>query len=96
MPEGFPEAVLFDLDGTFAGYRTDLGAALNRLRRTGAAAGCDDVAAPLRLAAGAWHVSRRPWHAARPPRTMLPSTSDFVHYQQALCVETRLFPGIAP
>ncbi|MBI2308516.1 MAG: phosphoglycolate phosphatase [Rhodocyclales bacterium] len=96
MPESAPEAVLFDLDGTFADTAPDLGAALNALR---AELGLD----PVDLL-----TLRR--YASQGVRGMLgaglgikPEHPDYAplyrrflgHYQQTLCVHTRLFDGVA-
>lgn len=97
MPEGFPEAVLFDLDGTFADTAPDLGAALNRLR-------AELEQPPAAMTSLRPFVSQGVRGMLRAGLGMLPDHPDYaafyqrflVHYQQALCVETRLFPGIAP
>jgi phosphoglycolate phosphatase len=89
-------AVLFDFDGTLADTAADLGAALNRLRA--------DYGLPA-LA----QESVRP-HASSGARGLLRIGFDLVpgdarydamraafldHYDAHVCVETRLFPGIA-
>lgn len=90
-----PEAVLFDLDGTFADTAPDLSAALNRLRH-------DLGLAPASLAALRPFVSqgvRGMLHAGLDMRPEHPDYREFyervlIHYQQALCVDTRVFAGI--
>ncbi len=94
--ETAPEAVLFDLDGTFADTAPDLGAALNQLR-------ADLDLAPLPLDALRPFVSQGVRGMLQAGLDMLPAHPDYhpfyqrflVHYQQALCVDTRLFDGIA-
>ncbi|MFC5302646.1 HAD-IA family hydrolase [Azospira restricta] len=96
MPDLRPQAVLFDLDGTFADTAPDLGAALNALRAELGLAPVDlSVLRPYTsqgvrgmLGAG---LGLRPDHPDYPGlhRRFLG------HYQQALCVHTRLFDGIA-
>lgn len=96
MPEFRPQAVLFDLDGTFADTAPDLGAALNALRAELGLAAVD--LAPLRryasqgvrgmLGAG---LGLKPEHPDY-PRLHQRFLS---HYQRTLCVHTRLFAGIA-
>ena len=91
-----PEAVLFDLDGTLADTAPDLGGALNELRR-------EQGLAPLPLEQLRPHVSS----GARgligaglgitPADTRYPNLQQrfLAIYQDALCVGTRLFAGIA-
>lgn len=88
-------AVLFDLDGTLADTAPDLGAALNTLRRQ---ADLDEL--PL--------STIRPW-VSKGARGLIqggfgvasgaPQTAALVdalldHYASAVCVQTRLFPGM--
>lgn len=90
-----PEAVLFDLDGTFADTAPDLGGALNRLRG-------DLGLEPASLATLRPFVSQGVRGMLRAGLDMLPDHPDYrdfydrflVHYQQALCVDTVLFAGI--
>lgn len=89
------EAVLFDLDGTFADTAPDLAAALNRLR--------DDLGlAPLPL------VQLRPYTSQgvrgmlgaglnmRPDDAAYPEFCEryLSYYRAAICVRTVVFPGI--
>lgn len=96
MPDSWPQAVLFDLDGTFADTAPDLGAALNRLLQ-------ESDRAPLPLATLRPFVSQGVRGMLRIGFGMLPDHSDYksrydrflTHYQQALCAHTTLFDGIA-
>ena len=96
MPDSWPQAVLFDLDGTFADTAPDLGAALNRLLQ-------ESDRAPLPLATLRPFVSQGVRGMLRIGFGMLPDHSDYksrydrflAHYQQALCAHTTLFNGIA-
>ena len=96
MPERRTQAVLFDLDGTFADTAPDLGAALNLLL---AEAGQP----PLPLSTLRPYVSPGVRGMLRIGFGMLPDHADYrsrydrflVHYRRALCAETRLFEGIA-
>ena len=95
MPENRAEAVLFDLDGTFADTAPDLGAALNRLR-------ADLDLSPLPLTTLRPFVSQGVRGMLRAGLDMLPDHPDYrpfydrflVHYQSAICVDTCLFDGI--
>ena len=95
MPETALEAVLFDLDGTFADTAPDLGAALNRLR-------ADLDLAPMPQRTLRPFVSQGVRGMLYAGLNMLPDHPDYtplyqrflVHYQQALCVDTRLFDGV--
>lgn len=90
------KAVLFDLDGTLADTAPDLAAAVNRL--------CLDRGKP------GLPVSQLRPYTSQGVRGMLfaalditPESPDYeqlaqqflYHYEQALCVHTRLFPGMA-
>lgn len=89
------EAVLFDLDGTFADTAPDLGTALNRLRT-------EHGSEPLPLDAFRRYTS----HGVRgllnigfniepaDPRYAELSHRFLAYYAEAICVGTRLFPGI--
>jgi phosphoglycolate phosphatase len=92
-----PKAVLFDLDGTFADTAADLIRALNQLRaardlpplpvsqlRGFASAGARGL-----IVAGLQMLPEHPEYAA--------TREEFLkHYEQAICVDTQLFPGIEP
>ncbi len=90
------EAVLFDLDGTFADTAPDLGAALNHVRKL------RDLA-PLPLAT----IRPQASHGARGLLELglgiTPEHADFeemraaflAHYEAHICDHTRLFPGMA-
>ena len=90
-----PEAVLFDLDGTFADTAPDLSAALNQLR-------ADLGLSPASYAALRPFVSQGVRGMLHAGLDMKPDHRDYrefyerflAHYQQALCVETVLFAGI--
>lgn len=90
-----PEAVLFDLDGTFADTAPDLAAALNRLR-----ADLDLDAFPPALLRP--FTSQGVRGMLRAGLGMLPEHprygefyERFLHYYSgSICVHTRLFPGI--
>lgn len=90
-----PDAVLFDLDGTLADTAPDLGAALNRLQ-------AEQGLSPTALDTLRPHVSHgvrgmlRIGFALSPDSPAYgPLAARFLElYSQALCVETRLFPGI--
>jgi len=94
-PAGF-DAVFFDLDGTLADTAPDLGGALNLVRR-------EKGLEPLHLDA----LRRVTSHGVRGLLQvgfgLAPGDPDYTacaarvltHYSAALCVETRLFPGIA-
>lgn len=96
MPDQRPQAVLFDLDGTFADTAPDLGAALNKLL-------CDADRAPLPLPTLRPYVSQGVRGMLRIGFGMQPDHPDYkrhydrflAHYQQALCAHTTLFEGIA-
>jgi len=89
------EAVLFDLDGTFADTAPDLGAALNRLR-------ADLGLAPVALAKLRPYTSQgvrgmlRAGLFMRPGDTLYAEFHErFLHYySQDICVGTTVFPGI--
>ncbi|MEF8702686.1 MAG: HAD-IA family hydrolase [Candidatus Accumulibacter sp. UW26] len=89
------EAILFDLDGTFADTAPDLAAALNRLR-------ADLHLAPLppaRLRPYTSQGVRGMLHAGldlRPGDSLYAALHErFLHYySQDLCVQTTIFPGI--
>jgi len=96
MSETRAEAILFDLDGTFADTAPDLGAALNRLR-------ADLDLPPLPLSTLRPFVSQGVRGMLRAGLDMLPGHPDYQpfydrflgHYQLAICVDTVLFEGMA-
>ncbi len=89
------DAVLFDLDGTFADTAPDLAAALNRLR-------CDLDLAPVPPAVLRPHTSHGVRGMLRAGLDMRPGDAlyaefheRFLHYySQDICVHTTLFAGI--
>ena len=89
------EAVLFDLDGTFADTAPDLAAALNRLRS-------DLNLAPVSAQRLRPYTSQGVRGMLKAGLDMLPADSRypafydrFLHYySQDICVETTVFPGI--
>lgn len=91
-----PDAVLFDLDGTLADTAPDLGGALNQLLLE---QGC----APLPMAALRPHVSSGARGMIGAGLGLTPADSGYIElqqrflaiYQEALCVGTRLFDGMA-
>ncbi|MBI2752691.1 MAG: HAD-IIIA family hydrolase [Betaproteobacteria bacterium] len=89
------QAVLFDFDGTLADTAPDLGAALNRLR-------ADHGLPALSTEALRPHASSGARGLLHVGFDLLPEDSRFecmrdaflAYYDQRVCVETRLFPGI--
>ena len=89
------KAVLFDFDGTLADTATDLARALNRVR-----AGRGLPALPLEQLRG--HASAGARGLLEAGMGVLPDHADFkslreaflAHYEDDLCVDTRLFPGM--
>jgi len=88
-------AVLFDFDGTLADTASDLSRALNRLRT---ARGLE----PLPLAKLRPHASSGARGLIEAGLSILPGHAEFSsmrdeflqHYASAICVDTRLFPGM--
>ncbi|MBX9849073.1 MAG: HAD-IA family hydrolase [Rhodocyclaceae bacterium] len=91
-----PEAIFFDLDGTLADTAPDLGGALNRVR-------IEDGLAPVpleRLRPVISHGVRgllRIGFGLHPEDAPYAALQERVlsHYEQAICIETTLFPGVA-
>lgn len=89
------DAVFFDFDGTLADTAPDLGAALNRLR-------AQDGLAPLSVDAvrpyasmGARGMLRVGFGLAPQDARYAPLREAFLrHYEELMCGETRLFPGM--
>ena len=90
------ELVLFDLDGTFADTALDLGAALNRLRG-------EHGLEPLPIDAYRAVTSHGVRGLLKAGFNLAPDHDGYGelaqrflgHYAQAICVETRMFPGIS-
>ena len=93
---GSLRAVLFDFDGTLADTAPDLGGALNRLR-------VQHALAPLPIEAVRPYASSGARGLLRIGFDLKPGDASYEemrqafleHYEAAICVETRLFPGIA-
>ena len=89
-------AVLFDLDGTLADTAADLGAALNHLRRQrGLNHLAVDEVRPY-ASMGARGLLRVGFGLSPEDPGYLPLRNAFLdRYDERVCVETRLFPGMA-
>ncbi len=89
-------AVLFDFDGTFADTAPDLAAAVNAMRT---ARGLEPLAAAVvrpYASMGARGLLRIGFDMTPEHREYIPMRNEFLDlYGQALCVHTRLFPGMA-
>lgn len=89
------EAILFDLDGTFADTAPDLGAALNTLLQ-------EDGRTPVPLEVVRPHTSAGTRGMLRVGYNLTPDAAPYpalaqrflAHYSTMLCRQTRLFPGI--
>jgi N-acetyl-D-muramate 6-phosphate phosphatase len=89
-------AVLFDFDGTFADTAPDLAAALNAMRtKRGLAALAAEVVRPY-ASMGARGLLRIGFDMTPEHRDYIAMRDEFLdNYAGAICVETRLFPGMA-
>ena len=89
-------AVLFDLDGTLADTAADLGRALNRMRRR---RGLPDLPlGPVRpfASGGARGLLQAGFGMLPDHPDFKPMREEFLgYYDDAVCVDTRLFPGMA-
>lgn len=89
-------AVLFDFDGTFADTAPDLAAAVNAMRTS---RGLQPLAAAVvrpYASMGARGLLRIGFDMTPEHREYIPMRDEFLElYGQALCVHTRLFPGMA-
>ncbi|MBI3376460.1 MAG: HAD-IA family hydrolase [Betaproteobacteria bacterium] len=93
---GALRAVLFDFDGTLADTAPDLGGALNRLREQHALAPLPIEAVRPYASSGARGLLRLGFDLGPGDATYEQMRQAFLtHYAAAICVETRLFPGIA-
>jgi len=88
-------AVFFDFDGTLADTAPDLGAALNRLRaREGLEPLAVEAVRPY-ASMGARGMLRVGFSLAPQDARYAPLREEFLrHYEELMCGETRLFPGI--
>lgn len=90
------KAVLFDFDGTFADTAPDLAAAVNRMRAQRGLAPLDPATVRPYASMGARGMLRIAFG-------MTPENADYAamrdefleRYAEVVCVETRLFPGMA-
>ncbi|MGH8705024.1 MAG: HAD-IA family hydrolase [Burkholderiales bacterium] len=89
-------AVLFDFDGTLADTAADLGRALNRMRRS---RGLPDVPVEQvrpHASAGARGLLQAGFGVLPEHPEFKPMREEFLgHYDETVCVDTRLFPGIS-
>ncbi|MEW5880204.1 MAG: phosphoglycolate phosphatase [Pseudomonadota bacterium] len=89
------EVVLFDLDGTLVDTAPDLAAAVNRLRRERGLAELPLEALRPFASHGARGMIGRAFRLAPGEPDYEPLRQQFfVYYEQALCVHSRLFPGM--
>jgi len=88
-------AVLFDFDGTFADTAPDLAAALNAMRtKRGLAALAPEVVRPY-ASMGARGLLRIGFDMTPDHRDYIAMRDEFLdNYAGAICVDTRLFPGM--
>lgn len=90
------KAVLFDFDGTFADTAPDLAAAVNRMRTQRGLAPLDAAMARPYASMGARGLLRVGFGIAPEHPDYVALRDEFLErYGEAVCVETRLFPGMA-
>ena len=89
-------AVLFDFDGTFADSAPDLAAAVNAMRTARGLQPLAPAAVRPYASMGARGLLRIGFDMTPEHRDYVPMRDEFLDlYGQALCVHTRLFPGMA-
>lgn len=89
-------AVLFDFDGTFADTATDLAAAVNLMRRARGLAPLAPQTVRPYASMGARGLLRIGFDMTPEDRQYPAMRDEFLdNYARALCVHTRLFPGMA-
>jgi phosphoglycolate phosphatase len=90
------QAVLFDFDGTLADTAADLAAALNQLRGQHAMNALPVAEVKPYASMGARGMLRVGFGLSPDDPGYLAMRNAFLdHYDQRVCVETRLFPGVA-
>lgn len=90
------KAVLFDFDGTFADTAPDLAAAVNRMRTKRGLTPLDAATARPYASMGARGLLRVGFGIAPEHPDYVALRDEFLErYAEAVCVETRLFPGMA-
>lgn len=95
-PAVTPRAVLFDLDGTLADTAPDLARALNRLRDERNLQPVPLAELRAHASSGARGLIQAGLGIARDHPEFAGLRESFLdHYEDTLCVDTRLFPGIA-
>jgi N-acetyl-D-muramate 6-phosphate phosphatase len=89
-------AVLFDFDGTFADTAPDLAAAVNAMRTARGLQPLAPAAVRPYASMGARGLLRIGFDMTPEHREYIAMRDEFLDlYGQALCVHTRLFPGMA-
>ena len=90
------KAVLFDFDGTFADTAPDLAAAVNRMRAQRGLAPLDTATVRPYASMGARGLLRVGLGVTPEHADYAAMRDEFLErYAEAVCVETRLFPGIS-
>ena len=90
-------AVLFDFDGTFADTAPDLAAAVNRMRVARGLAPLDAKTVRPYASMGARGLLRIGFGITPEHGDYAVLRDEFLErYAESICVETRLFPGMAP